>query len=755
MNSKAVIALVLKVIIWAALIVIMLSPLFVSSKLFFPFIVTKTVAFMICTEVMLAAWLLLGLFDAKYRVKINLAIILAAVYLIILTVASLFGNDFYRSFWSNNERSDGILLLLHLFLFMLTLTGMFRRLKEWLYVIDAFLIGTLLVSLDALLQFYYTGACAVDNTLSQCSNWLLVSSNGARLAATIGNAGYVGGFMVFGIFLAVFMLFKRPQWWLKCLYGVLIALELFIAIQTQTRGAYLALAFGAAILAVYLLFFYYRNKWLKIIGVVLIILGILGTAGIFVFKDSPLIKNNSILSRVSTISVGDGTANNRLVTWGIAIKGFKERPILGYGQENFYQVFDKHYITKNSEQWFDRAHNMIFDRLITGGILGLISYLALLFVPFIFLWIYYFRKEKENLAKGEAPASKFFNPVIFTILILAYFIQNMFIFEALVIYIPLFMCLAFAGMYGPQLEGKFWEKSGVKIVLAILAVIFCVYGIFAFNLTPLRANKDLIKTISSQDMALPARIASFEDIVSRGTMGSQEYRRQYYSFYENVMRQALSSGTTPQELAKNQLVTGLVQQVEKQLNDQIRENPYSVTNYLMLMSFYNMSYIFNPNYLQSAIKAFESAKELSPGRPDPYYSGAVSYYYLANYYSLNKQPEQAAVNYGLALETFYYGAGLNYDKGRGFDSLTGFLLSTSNNKDFVDFLFKKGMGGKKPAEIAKELGEWIEQSKSFAPEDEVKQTKIQRLGSLKQLINAFLVVDPQNAELKKQLSDLQ
>lgn len=730
MNSKATIALVLKVIIWVCLIVIMLSPLFVSSKLFFPFIVTKTVAFMICVEVMLAAWLLLGLFDANYRVRINLVVILAAVYLVILTIASLLGNDFYRSFWSNNERSDGILLLLHLFLFVLVLTSMFRRLKAWLYVIDAFLVGTFLVSLDALLQFYYTGACVTNPDLSQCHNWLMVSSNGARLAATIGNAGYVGGFMVFGIFLSVFMLFKRPQWWLKCLYGVLIALELFIAIQTQTRGAYLALAFGGAILAIYLLFFYYKNKWFKIAGVVIIAVGLVAVGSIFAFKDSSIVKNSNILNRVASIADTGGTANNRLVTWGFAWQGIKERPLLGYGQENFYQAFDKYYDTRNTEQWFDRAHNMIFDRTVTGGFLGLASYLSLLIVPFIFLWIYYFRKEKETLTKNEGKASKFFTPVIFSILIISYLIQNMFIFEALVIYIPLYTCLAFAGMYGPQLQGKFWENKGLKIVLAVLGVIFCVYGIFAFNLTPLRANRDLIKILSSQDMTLPDRINSFEDIISRNTLGNQEYRRQYYNFYENVMRQALSSGTNQQELMNNPLVKDFVSKMEKQVTDQIRQNPHSLTNYLMLINFYNFSYIFNPDYLSQAVEAFNTAKQLSPSRPDAYYAGAVSYYYLANYYGLTKQPAQAQTNYGLALDTFYQGADLNLDKGRAFDSLSGFLASVSNNPELIKYLKQKGIAGLSSQKLLDQLDAWIKEGDQSAPDENVKA---QRIGSLMQL----------------------
>ena len=69
----------------------------------------------------------------------------------------------------------------------------------------------------------------------------------------------------------------------------------------------------------------------------------------------------------------------------MAIKGFIEKPILGWGQEGFNFVFNKYYDPRmyTQEPWFDRAHNTYLDWLIVGGALGLLSYLAIIFLFYI------------------------------------------------------------------------------------------------------------------------------------------------------------------------------------------------------------------------------------------------------------------------------------------------------------------------------------------------------------------------------------
>ncbi|MFA6593791.1 MAG: O-antigen ligase family protein [Candidatus Buchananbacteria bacterium] len=704
MNQKPLLALALKAVIWACLGVIFFSALYVSSYLFFPFITTKNFAFQISVEIMFFAFLLLCLVDGRYRIRLNPAVLLILLYLVILTVASAFsGNDFYHSFWSNNERCDGILLLLHLSLFCVVLSGFFRSIKEWLYVFDLFLVASFAVALVALDQYLAL------TFVGSWSDHFMPSSNGARLAGTIGNSGYVGGYMVFGIFTALFMSLKRSQWWAKAWYVLVMLLELFIAVQTFTRGAYLALLVGAGISVPYLMIFYYRNRYLKIAAVSLIVLFVLSFASIFVFKDSDFVRQQPILSRISSISLKDGTANNRLITWGLALQAVEEKPLLGWGQENFYQIFDKYYTTKNTEQWFDRSHNMIFDRATTGGIIGLLSYLALLLLPFYFMWRYYWGEYKERTDDKEHLARRFLTPVIFSILILAYIIQNMFIFEALAIYIPLIMVLSFVGQYGRGWNFAFLDNFNFKAGLAVVMVVLLAPMLWIFNLKPLYANIDFIKALTTPWPTLQDKINAFEEVIGRGTFGNQEYRRHYFNFYEQTIMDYLGQQEN-RTAEKDKQMSDWSNLMESQFQAQLKENPNSVTNWLLLNRFYNISYYFDVRRLQKATDIAEQAISLSPGRPQGYYVAGMSYYYFGAYFLMNKNDVEAAKCYKETLALFWRGANKNVRPGEGFDQFVDFILSLQSNPAsapiFARLLAEEPINNSTSIEVIKELARW-------------------------------------------------
>jgi len=77
--------------------------------------------------------------------------------------------------------------------------------------------------------------------------------------------------------------------------------------------------------------------------------------------------------------------------------------------------------------------------------------------------------------------------------------------------------------------------------------------------------------------------------------------------------------------------------MEADLNAEVSENPHSVTNYLLLLQFYNISYYFDVNRLEKAVAIADKAIALSPGRPQVYYEIATSHYYLGGILLNQKQ----------------------------------------------------------------------------------------------------------------------
>ena len=608
---------ILKIIIWTGLVGICFIPLIVDGDYYFPYITPKTLAFKIAVEALFLAYLILAVKKPEYRPKLNFILILFISYLAVIFVSSLSAGSFYFSFWSNNERSEGLVLLLHLLLYLIMLSGFVKGVKQWSIVLEASFASSILVSFVALGQYLKL-------------DWVIESAAGSRLTSTIGNAGYVAGYLIFNVFFGLLLFFLRDNRYLKIYYLFGIILQIFVALYTLTRGAIISLALSLFIFVLYLAFYRYKEK--KIIRntsiVVFLLLSIL-IISIFANKEADWVRKNDIFERISGISLEATTAQNRLYTWESAWKGFKEKPLLGYGYESFYQVFDKYFNPKiyrkaGSVVWFDRAHNIVFDRLITGGIIGLFLYLLMLFLPVWFLWKY-FRKNKDE-------SIRYIIPVILSLTMISYFIQNLFIFEALVTYIPLFITLGFLSQYSPTYANNFFQSKKAYLTLSILYFILFIPILLAFSIKPAAANKGFIESlIKAKTTEYKSAYEQLIDVIEMGTHGNQEYRQHL----GELIIGAVDSPTVDQTW-----LGGAAIRAGQEFDTQIEEKPTSARNYLMFMRFLNKGYNSNAEQLVKSIRLGEKALELSPTRPQVYYEIGYSQVYLGNYYkSIGKTDE--------------------------------------------------------------------------------------------------------------------
>lgn len=534
----------------------------VSTSLFFPFITGKNFAFRLIIEVITGAWLALALVNSAYRPRKQWLLGTFAVFVIIIALADVLGAYPFKSFWSNFERMDGWITLAHLFLYFVVSSAMLSTEKLWRAFFQVSLSVSAVVGAHALLQLF--GVASLNPGFSSAT----------RLDATFGNPIYLASYMLFHVFLAAlliahgdkeqwnkieryvvggifigsailalsvfgktglafyafliilgatvgFLLYKRKMY----LLAFILTLDAVVLFLTGTRGAILGLT-GGIILAAFLFSLRARDHSKRTrqaaAGVVVIILVLAG--GLYLARDQSFVKDAPVLGRIVTISITESTAKARIMNWGMAWQGVKERPLLGWGQENFAIVFNKYYNPQmyGQEQWFDRVHNVVFDWLVAGGILGLLAYLSL----FVFALWYIWRRGVGESAFTVSEGS------ILTGLLAAYFFHNLFVFDNVMSYFLFVSLLAFiafrAGEHADRprlITASLFSPRTLPFVAAIIVV--SVWGVAWFaNINPLASNKALLQALAPHSEGLLKNLDYFEKAISYNTLGNQEVREQ-------------------------------------------------------------------------------------------------------------------------------------------------------------------------------------------------------------------------------------
>lgn len=102
-------------------------PLIVTPSLFFPFITGKNFLFRIVVEIITASWIILAFRAPEYRPKKSSVLWAFVALAATMLISALFGADIFRSFWSNLERMEGYVTLIHLFAFFVVASTLLFR----------------------------------------------------------------------------------------------------------------------------------------------------------------------------------------------------------------------------------------------------------------------------------------------------------------------------------------------------------------------------------------------------------------------------------------------------------------------------------------------------------------------------------------------------------------------------------------------------------------------------------------------------
>ncbi len=433
-----------------------LCVLVVMTSTFFPFIGGKYYFFRFAVELSLIFLFLWWAFEAKqgelgdkfkhvYKKPLFIAV---SLFVLAFLLASVFANDPHAAFWSNFERGEGGFQMLHYYAFFV-LSILILEKKDW-EILFGVSLGTavLMIVYGVFAQFGVVKTFIGPYAGGQPPVGLWHQLTDARFEGSLGNPAYVAPYLLFSIFYAAYFWFSKKiknAWTNGCLFGGLIVFFLFFFLLSQTRGTLLGL--GASVF-VFLLYAAFSIKKVRkqIIGS---LIGVALTGGLLVhFSNSTFVKDIPG-SRIFDISFSQDTLSTRIWTWGSAWQGFKERPILGWGPENFSTVFDKYFDIRhytpgtNSETWFDRAHSVVFDYLAEAGILGFAGYISM-FVVLYWEMAKTFKKEERSSTGAVGPA---LTRAAMLGLPLGYLVQGLVLFDVLPIYMNLFLFLGFAFYY--------------------------------------------------------------------------------------------------------------------------------------------------------------------------------------------------------------------------------------------------------------------------------------------------------------------
>ena len=646
--------------------------LYISKNLFFPYITGKAFLFRILVELMLVVWAgLLVLNWKKYRPQFSAMMAAMIAILVVVGLADLLGVNPFLSFWSRMERMDGYINLLHLAAYFFVLANVLRARWEWNTLFAAFTVTAMGQVIYALMQ----KAGKIPSIIG-----------GFRVEGTFGNPTYLAAFLLLAFGFSLILMIRARRGWQRWTLAGGMALILITIYLTATRGVMVGLAVAAVLFALVFLWMSRRERGEGIrrgkkIAAMLLILAVGLPALLYLGRGTAIIQQNETLNRLASISLADRTTQARFLVWQLAWRGVEERPILGWGQENFVDVFSKYYdpALYNQEQWFDRAHNFIFDWLTAAGFLGLAAYMFL--VGAMAMAFYRYGKRAEDW-RGKTEG------LVLLSLLAAYLIQNLFVFDNYGTYVGFYALAAYAvwlGRGGEEKdenefnfqEGQVRRAAGVAGTLAVILIVagwWSIYQPYRQAATMIEATKLLYSTGS-----VGSEVRNkFLKAVEINPIGRAEVREQMGKIVNDILNTTMGR-QLPKE-NREAFVKAMLAEMEKELENK----PDNLRNRLFLGTIYTRFAEIDKSFLDKGTEHLEEAIRISPRKQQIYFA-------LAENYMKRNEGEKAFQLLGKAVELApeYHTARANY----------AFIAAMLGRRDVVEEMTSENFRGEDYAKV--------------------------------------------------------
>lgn len=293
-------------------------------------------------------------FDSDFKLKINPL----NVFVIFFLAASFFGCINSFSFVSSAK----IFFIYFAFImFYFVITNSITSFKKWKALVVCFACSALIVAGYGVLQNFIG--------VSSTASWVdeeMFSSIKIRVYSTFDNPNVLGEFLVIMIPTVLALLWGSKKHGHKLLYSLFVGVMCGCMVFTWSRGAWLGVA-----LAVVMFFFIMDKRWT-----------LAGAIGLF-FIPLLLGSNSAIVGRLLSIGNTEDTSTAyRVSIWMASVNLIKKFWLsgIGLGSDAFTMIYPKFALA--GANFALHSHNLFLQLTVEMGIIGIVSFLALMVAYF-------------------------------------------------------------------------------------------------------------------------------------------------------------------------------------------------------------------------------------------------------------------------------------------------------------------------------------------------------------------------------------
>ncbi len=560
---------------------ILLTPLIFYQQLMHPLITVKALFFIFIIQIISAVYCALCIAYPEYRPRFTPLTGAVLLFLAALGLSAITGINPARSFWSIPERLTGIFFLIHGAALFFILTGMRAYISWTVYFLFSVIIS------------FFAGLFPLIQLIMPS---IFFDAAADHLKGTLGNPIFLAAYLLFHVVIAAWLAriyYMRGSRRIAAVSALIAIFDLCMVLLTQTRGAFVALLAVLAIMSAYVFIrrlFSVRMRYGMLgIWIMCVSLGI----GIFLTRQAPIWDSIPVISRFTAAKLGVAP---RLIAWTMGFRAFLDRPLFGWGWENFYYAFNAHYnpvfLRQGiGETFFDKPHNIIIEFLATTGIVGFAAYVFLIGVA---LWT-----TRRNL---------------WMLVVLGlYVIQNMFAFDTVTSYIMFFIVLAYLdserlapALFPHHTAPRSWHPA---VLAAFLAGAFMVsYG------TVYRvARASHLEWISINYLTqkyIPEGLDYFNQALAAQTPYAAYIKKDIVSFIGELYKQNISLINMKE----------LVQRSARELEMAVAADPNNYGFYIGFVDFIAQVGDVDPSLIPRGMALVTRAEELSPRRQTTKYA---------------------------------------------------------------------------------------------------------------------------------------